>query len=944
MANQQQQGIWARRFGLNLGYIEELYERYLENPDAIDAKWRTWFERWGPPLLTAQGERLSATAVNLPVAETALSMEKVIKAVHLVQNIRTYGHLAAKIDPFHTADEVHIAYLDPHAYGLSEQDLKAVPANLLWSGAPDHLQSGLDVVRHLKKVYTQSIAFQFNHISNIEEREWLSQMVETGLEQMKLTSEEKKRLAQRLIEVEEFEKFLHRTFVGQKRFSIEGLDCLVPMLDELVCLGVEEDMSNILIGMAHRGRLNVLAHVLGKPLELIFAEFHHAPDKSLVPSEGSVGINYGWTGDVKYHLGGDRAIKDKNVITRITLANNPSHLEFVNPVVLGFTRASQEERDQKGFPRQDVTRSFAILIHGDAAFPGEGVVAETLNLSGLKGYWTGGSIHIIANNRLGFTTEEGDARSTKYASDLAQGFEIPVVHVNADDPEACLLAVRLAFLYRKRYHKDFMIDLIGYRRFGHNEADDPVVTQPLMYTRIKKHPTVKEQFTQQLIEEGILSKEEVDQKAKAVIKRLETAYAKVKNIDQHKHPDLEPPKALRGELKEIETKVPREDLRRINHHLLMWPDGFTVYPKLRRILERRAHAFEDGGKVDWAHAEILALATILADGYPIRFTGQDVERGTFAQRHLILHDSQTGERFSPLHYLPEAKASFAIHNSPLTETAVLGYEYGYSVFTEDVINFWEAQFGDFANVAQVIFDQFISSGRAKWGDSSNLIVLLPHGYEGQGPEHSSGRIERFLQMAAENNWFVVNVTQAAQYFHVLRRQALLSGREEERPLIIFTPKSLLRHPKATSPSTDLSEGRFQRVLDQPGTGEHPERVKRLILCSGKIGVDLEEYVEKMDEHPDWLHIIRIEELYPFPEHDLKEKMERYPALHEVVWVQEEPINMGPWFYMESRIRPLIGDLPLRYVGRPERSSPAEGTHLAFQEEQERIIKEACTPV
>ena len=747
----------------------------------------------------------------------------------------------------------------------------------------------------------------------------------------------------RLTEVEHFEKFLHRTFVGQKRFSIEGLDILVPMIDEIVREGAENGARDVMIGMAHRGRLNVLAHVLGKPYEEIFSEFHTAPNKELVPSEGSMGINYGWTGDVKYHLGANRALREGNSVgTRLTLANNPSHLEFVNPVVEGFARAAQEDRSQTGAPKQDVSRAFAILVHGDAAFPGEGIVAETLNLSRLPGYQIGGPIHIIANNGIGFTTESSDARSTKYASDLAKGFEIPVVHVNADDPEACLAAVYLACEYRRTFNKDFLIDLCGYRRFGHNEMDDPEVTQPQMYAEVREHPTVRTIYAQTLQSEGLVTEDEIKEMGHTVQEELQTAYENLKQRRNGDRAEIPEKEKVSKRLPKIKTAVPLEVLREINSDLLKRPEGFKPYPKLERILKRRANALDDNGKVDWALAETLAFATILADGRAVRLTGQDVERGTFAHRHLVLHDVETGETFSPLQILPQARASFAIHNSPLSEASALGFEYGFNVFSPETFVLWEAQYGDFANAAQVIIDQFVAAGRAKWRQRSGLVMLLPHGYEGQGPEHSSGRMERFLQSAGENNWTIANLTSAAQYFHILRRQAMLGGREEARPLVIMTPKSLIRNPRTASKGTELSEGQFQFLLEQPLTEAKRNSVKRLIFCTGKVAIDLET---EMDERgPDdfaWLHIIRMEQLYPFPEEEVIDAIRRFNNVQEVVWVQEEPQNMGAWTYMEPRLRAATNEqLPVRYIGRPRRSSPAEGLPDVHNVEQDRIVKEA----
>ncbi|HET7522368.1 MAG TPA: 2-oxoglutarate dehydrogenase E1 component [Bacillales bacterium] len=930
---------WHEFFGPNLGYVIEQYEQYQADPSAVDSGLRELFQRWGPPPVSANANASAPVEVTGEAAGGA-DLKKTVSAAKMAANIRIYGHLAATISPLQEDYDGHL--LKPEAYGLTEEDLKTIPARIVWENAPEDVHNGLDAIERLRDIYTKSLAYEFNHVHDVEERRWLDNMVETGSVNYTLSTEERVALLGRLTEVEGFERFLHRTFVGQKRFSIEGVDALVPMLDQIIQEGVQDGAQNIMIGMAHRGRLNVLAHILGKPYENIFSEFHHSPNKELVPSEGSMGINYGWTGDVKYHLGADRSYQhDQTHRARLTLANNPSHLEFVNPVVEGYTRAAQEDRHAAGVPAQDTTRSFSILIHGDAAFPGEGIVAETLNLSRLPGYQTGGTVHVIANNLLGFTTESQDDRSTRYASDLAKGFEIPIVHVNADDPEACLAAVHLAYQYRERFNKDFLIDLIGYRRFGHNEMDDPAATQPHLYRKINNHPTVKEIYADLLLQEGVVTSEQTKQMEQDIKSRLQDVYDKIKDNKNGEAQELDPPGTVANGLPETKTAVPVETLREINRGLLSRPEGFTVYPKLERILKRRENAFDDGGKVDWGHAESLAFGAILKDGTPIRLTGQDTERGTFAHRHLVLHDSETGEIFCPLHSLSQANASFAIYNSPLSEASVVGFEYGYNVFAPETLVLWEAQFGDFANAAQVIFDQFISAGRAKWGQKSSLVLLLPHGYEGQGPEHSSGRLERFLQLAAENNWSVANLTSAAQYFHILRRQAAITGKEEARPLVIMTPKSLLRHPLAASPGQTLSEGGFQTIVEQRGLGDHPDRVERLVLCSGKVAIDLEEKLKSYQYDRDWLHILRMEQLYPFPKQLIENTVSRYQHLKEIVWVQEEPKNMGAWTFMEPRIRGIAPkEVEIRYVGRPERSSPATGEPDIHKKEQDRIVTQA----
>ncbi|MFC3884861.1 2-oxoglutarate dehydrogenase E1 component [Bacillus songklensis] len=946
IGNVNQENPWQRFHGHNLGYVMEQYEQYQNNPDAVPGELRAFFDEWGAPSLEESEFGKEASEGVLPVVSNAGNMENAIKAVHLVETIRSYGHLAAKINPLQeSVDEAYV--LNPEKFGLTEEDLKAIPAKAIWEHAPDGVQTAGEAIKRLKEIHKGSLAYEFDHVHDLEERTWLTKMIETGAIHRSLSKEEQAGLLKRLTEVEGFEQFLHRTFVGQKRFSIEGVDMLVPMLDELIKEGVHDGVHNVMIGMAHRGRLNVLVHVLGKPYGNIFSEFQHSPNKDLFPSEGSRGINNGWTGDVKYHLGGDRSIEESETIhARITLANNPSHLEFVDPVVAGFARAAQEERGKAGYPEQDVSKSFAILIHGDAAFPGQGIVAETLNLGGLKGYQTGGTIHIIANNMVGFTTDSPDSRSTKYASDLAKGYEIPIIHVNADDPQACLAAIDLAYQYRSLFKKDFLIDLVGYRRFGHNEMDDPAVTQPQLYKKIGTHPTVKTLYAKQLQDKGILSAEEIEKINQDVQEKLQTEYEKVSEKGKNDYvEEVEVPELITKGIPEMDTKVPLDTLRELNSELLKWPEGFNVYPKLKRILERRIHSLEGDGKVEWALAETLAFASILQDGTPIRLTGQDSERGTFAHRHVVLNDAETGEKFSPLHRLPQAKASFAIHNSPLSEAAVVGFEYGYNVFAPETLVLWEAQYGDFANTAQALFDQFVSAGRAKWGQKSSLVLLLPHGYEGQGPEHSSARLERFLQLAAENNWTVANLTSAAQYFHILRRQAAITGTDYAQPLVIMAPKSLLRHPLTASPYTSLSEGSFQLVVEQPQLGKQPEKVERLILTTGKVAIDLAGEIDRVKENQDldWVHIVRVEQLYPFPMGQIDEILRRYENLKEIVWVQEEPKNMGAWHYLAPTLYDLSADsVKVRYIGRPDRSSPAGGDPNIHKQEQERILREALT--
>jgi 2-oxoglutarate dehydrogenase E1 component len=939
---------WASYLGPNLGYVQEQYERFLSDPDSVEFAFRTLFDQAGEPPFESEPKRelISTKATNSQLDITML--KNVVATNKLIWNIRTYGHLAANTDPLSLRNKADTRNLEPESYKLNEESLTAIPASLIWENAPSDITSGWEAIQRLLKIYTSAFSYEFSHVHDEEERDWLNQRVESAKASAPLSTEARKELLKRLLQVEQFEHFLHRTFVGQKRFSIEGVDMLVPILDDIVNRLIHDGAKDVLMGMAHRGRLNVLTHVFGKPYSTIFSEFHHSPDKELIPSEGSTGINHGWTGDVKYHLGAYRVVQEgETVQARLTLANNPSHLEFVNPIVEGFTRAAQEDRTKPGFPIQDMAKAVAVIIHGDAAFPGEGVVAETLNFNNLSGFRNGGTLHIITNNRLGFTTDSIDARSTHYASDLAKGFEIPIVHINADDPEACIAAVRLATEYRLRFHKDFLIDLVGYRRYGHNESDDPDTTQPLMYSKVHTHPTVSAIYADKLRSEGILQEGQTDDMKREALQEMEEAYEHVKLHISQDNDSSQDTKTIEhkdtGIHTRIQTGVPKEHLREINNHLLDVPQGFQIYPKLQKILERRANALDEGGKVDWALAETLAFATILQDGIPIRLTGQDSERGTFAHRNLVLHDPVTGDKFCPLHAIPRSAASFAIYNSPLSETSVLGFEYGYNVFSPNTLVIWEAQYGDFANSAQVIIDQFIAAGQAKWAQKSSLVLLLPHGYEGQGPEHSSARLERFLQASAEANWTVANLTSAAQYFHLLRSQAALTGSEQARPLILMAPKSLIRNQQVASHGAELTEGTFLPVINQCGLGEQVDLVERLIMCTGKIAIDLEVAMTEIEAY-SWLHVVRMEQLYPFPENELKQIIGRFPHLKELVWLQEEPKNMGAWTYIEPRLRMIASEgLKVHYIGRPERASTASGYQNVHKYEQAQMIENALKP-
>ncbi|TWT25721.1 2-oxoglutarate dehydrogenase E1 component [Planomicrobium sp. CPCC 101110] len=918
---------WSSITGPNLGYVMEMYDIFQESPEAIDPEFAELFRQYGSPLEIV--EQPAAAAPSATADVSADKFGKVLAAVQLADAIRAHGHLASNIYPLNDRPK-DASRLEPSAYGLTEQDLKEVPVSLLLPDAPSSVKDGLEAITYLRSLYTDKVAYEFSHIVQPQERSWIQSKIESGQVKLPLSAEKKKELLNLLTHVEGFEKFIHRTFVGQKRFSIEGLDTLVVLMDELVRLS--ESKENIMIGMAHRGRLNVLTHVLNKPYEMMFAGFAHVGDEAFLPEDGSLKITKGWFGDVKYHMG---AAYTSPAGPTIKLAYNPSHLEVVSPVVAGQTRAAQELTNQKGKPAIDSKKAYAILVHGDAAFPGQGVVTETLNFSRIPGYQTGGSIHVIANNLIGFTTEQYDSRSTHYSSDPAKGYEIPVIHVNADDPEAVVAVARLAFEYREKFGKDILIDLIGYRRYGHNEMDEPLVTNPLMYHGIHKHPTVRELYGRQLTGENILAEDDVKKLDADTQKEMQEAYDRVKENSSHDANNQIPEAVLNG-FPEVPTGIDKAVLTKLNEELLSWPADFSVFSKLARILKRREEPFTGKGKIDWAHAEVLAFGSILQEGNPIRLTGQDAQRGTFAHRHLVLHDDKTGAELVPLHHISDAKASFVVYNSPLSEAAILGYEYGYNVENEKALVVWEAQYGDFANMAQMMFDQFISASHAKWGQKSGLVMLLPHAYEGQGPEHSSARLERFLQMGGENNWTVANLSSAANYFHIMRRQAKMLGEDSIRPLIIVTPKSLLRHPLVGAEVDDLAQGHFQTVIEQPGMGQEAEKVERILFASGKMAIDLAERV-KDGAGFEWAHIVRVEQLYPFPAEKIQAIVDRYPNAKELAWVQEEPQNMGSWSFAEPYLREIANGKPVNYHGRIKRSSPAEGDGEAHKAEQARIL-------
>jgi multifunctional 2-oxoglutarate metabolism enzyme len=878
-----------------------------------------------------RGATESAPSSTADPAHDEELMQAVQAATSLLRAHRTHGHLAAHLDPLGRESEGDPA-LDPTPLGLTPEIMAQIPAHILRMYVPGATLA--DALPHLRETYCGTIAYEIEHIASHRQRLWLREAIESGQFRRPLTSEEQKALLKRLTEVDAFERFMHKAYLGQKQFSVEGLDMTVPMLDELIQLSATRGAREVVIGTAHRGRLNVLAHNLGRPYDSIFAEFEGSSTLEPITT-----LPQGGTGDVKYHHGAQGSYSlpgGESIIVR--LESNPSHLEFVAPVAAGATRAAQTTR-QGPHAHQDTNAAIPVILHGDAAFPGQGVVAETLNLQALDGYTVGGTIHLIQNNQVGFTTDPDDSRSTTYASDLAKGFDVPIIHVNADDVAACVSAVRLAFAFRQEFGHDVLIDLIGYRRFGHNEADEPAYTQPEMYQVIKKHPSVRELFARQLVDQGIVSEQESTEMTDEVWSVLSDSHGQLKDrIASAKGVAHETGEYQldRTPSPEVRTAVAEDRLKVLNLELLTVPDGFTVHPKLVKQLEQRREAVANGEGLVWAHAEALAFATLLTEGIPIRLTGQDTERGTFSQRHLVLHDPKTGQEHCAMQHLPGALSPMELHNSPLSEMACVGFEYGYSQEGPETLVLWEAQFGDFVNGAQVIIDQFITSGLAKWGQTSRLTLLLPHAYEGSGPEHSSARLERFLQLAAEGNIRVANLTTPAQYFHLLRRQARIA---KQRPLVIMTPKSLLRLPQAASRLESFVDGRFQPVLGDPNA--NPDDVTRLVLCTGKIYYDL--LTTKARDEPASQHVAigRVELLYPFPQTEILNVVAQYPNLREVVWVQEEPRNMGARAYMSPRLLQVLPEnLNFGYIGRPERAASGEGYPIAHATEQHRILATA----
>jgi len=894
-------------------FIESLYQTYLQNPDSVEPQWRLFFD----------GVEF---AQQLPTPSSF--SEKELGVYNLIEHYRNYGHLKAKLDPLGLSRPEESSFALKN-FGLDDRDLGAKFSIGALIGLP--LATLNDIVSFLEKAYCQTLAVQVAECRH-EVRDWFRKEFEQASGTPALSADDRREIFKQLARTESLEKFIHSRYVGTKRFSIEGGDALIPMLERSVQKGTTLGVEEIVIGMAHRGRINVLANFMDKALDVIFSEF-----------DGTAFEKSDYDGDVKYHLGYSVDRQTSHGPCHISLAFNPSHLEAVNPVVMGMARAKQRRR----LDTQERRKVMPILIHGDAAFAGQGVVSESLQLSRLPGYTVGGTVHVIVNNQVGFTTDPSDARSVRYSSDVAKSIKAPVLLVNGDDVEACVKAMDMATRFRQQFGEDVVIDQICYRRFGHNEGDEPAFTQPLMYDEIRQHPTLMNIYLDQLAGQGVLSKEQGEAFYKEKIDNLQNA------LDQtRKNRPLSKPhafgaqwKGLRRGLEEdfaksVDTKVSTQMLDRVARVLTEEPAGFHVHAKISKLIQARK-AMVESNQLDWAMGELLAYGSLCLEGTPVRVSGQDCKRGTFTHRQAVYFDTKTGEANCPLATLNPDKGEFCIYNSPLSEYAVLGFEYGNSSSDPTYLTVWEAQFGDFANGAQIIIDQFLSSGEEKWARGCGLTLLLPHGYEGQGPEHSSARLERFLQMCAQANMQVCNLTTPANLFHALRRQV---RRDFRKPLVVMSPKSLLRNPKVISSLDDLSKGQFMEVISDPKVRD-PKMVETLILCSGKLYYDLDDAREtKYKDGPtaSTTAILRVEQLYPFPRVQLTPFLSGMPKLSRVVWAQEEPRNMGA----QARLIPMLQDLldevgkkklKVEYVGRTERASPAVGSPYQHQKEQQEIL-------
>ncbi len=958
-------GLSSYLTGANETYIAELYQRYLRDPGSVDPAWADLFRdlkdgpdaiagelrgaSWAPRsgrVVGANGETpaLSDAAAGIvespPPAYAAAPMASAeqirratldsIRALMLIRAYRVRGHLHATLDPLDLEERPPHAELDPATYGFSEADLdRPIFINYVLGLESATLR---EIVSILNATYCGNIGVEFMHIQEPDEKAWIQERIENIRNQTQFTKRGKVTILERLTEAQEFETFLDKRYTGTKRFGLDGGESTVPALEQILKRGAQLGIQEIVLGMAHRGRLNVLANIMHKPYRAIFSEFQgasHAPE------------DVGGSGDVKYHLGTSADREFDGRLVHLSLTANPSHLEAVNTVVLGKVRGKQR---QYGDTEHD--KVMGVLLHGDAAFAGQGMVAETFDLSQLKGYRTGGTIHFVINNQIGFTTSPSHSRSSPYCSDVAKMVQAPILHVNGDDPEACVHVARIATEFRQRFKKDVVIDLFCYRRHGHNEADEPAFTQPRMYQRIREHPRVRDVYAGRLEAEGVIPAGEADRITAELRKHLEAEYEVAASYKPNKADWFEGQWAglsvASGEERRGETAVDIDLLREVGHAISAVPKNVAVHPKIVRQLQAKRQMIESGEGIDWATAEALAFGTLLCESTPVRLSGQDSARGTFSQRHAVLVDQKTEDRYIPLNNIRFGQAPFEVIDSPLSEVGVLGFEYGYSLSEPHALVLWEAQFGDFANGAQVIIDQFISPGEHKWLRMSGLVLLLPHGYEGQGPEHSSARLERYLQLSAEDNWQVVNCTTPAQYFHVLRRQM---HRNFRKPLVMMTPKSLLRHKRCVSRLDEFVTGTtFHRVMYDNEVLCKDSEVKRVVLCSGKVYYDLFE--ERAARGIKDIFFLRMEQLYPFPRKALTQQLERFPKA-EIVWCQEEPKNMGAWTFVEPRIEEVLLDIgadcrrPI-YVGRDEAAAPATGLLRRHIEEQKDLVDRALT--
>ena len=908
-------------FGVNAALVEEIRQRYEVDPTSVHASWAELFEaeedatRPAPPAAVPEGARVAAQEAD-----------RFARVLRLIHSYRARGHRVAATDPL-GSHESYFPELDPAHYGFGTQDLDTETIAGDLPGGP--VQTLRQILARLRRTYCRSVGVEFTHVQDPGRKSWLQRQLEESENESRLGTPERLRILEKLAAAEVFERFLHTKFLGQKRFSLEGSESLIPALDTLVEDAPRHGIRELVIGMAHRGRLNVLSNVVGKSLESIFSEFEDSP---LIESP------FG-SGDVKYHKGftNDRQVASGGTV-HLSLTANPSHLEAVDPVVEGRARAKQR---RAGDLRGETV--IPVLVHGDAAFAGQGMVAETLNLSQLAGYSTGGTLHFVVNNQIGFTTTPAEARSTLYCTDVAKMIQVPIFHVNGDDPEAVVHCTRFALAYRQRFHEDVVIDIVCYRRHGHNEGDEPSFTQPLLYEKIRHRKSTRTLYEERLLSLGVLQESDVQRIDEDLDRQLEHALGAIETRPPGPHEPYEPRGPWTGYSRtlgdeEPGTGVPVEQLAMIAERISTVPSGFALHPKLAALLERRRKAIAEGGALDWGTAEALAFGSLLVEGTPVRLSGQDSCRGTFSQRHAALVDQRTGEEYLPLAHLSPTQARFECYDSLLSEAAVLGFEYGHSVADPSVLTIWEAQFGDFVNGAQVIIDQFITSAHGKWGRMSGLVMLLPHGYEGQGPEHSSARIERFLQACAQDNLQIVNCTTPAQYFHVLRRQM---RRRFRSPLVVFTPKSLLRLPRAASRPRDLGTGRFEPLIRDEVAAAAPASVRRVVLSSGKLYYELLEERERRFGAAAPVALLRVEQLYPWPGLAIARAAEAFAGADRVVWAQEEPANMGAWGFVRERLHDVLRpDQTLAYAGRPESASTAAGSLRIHKQEQSAVLDAA----